>query len=83
LTGRIEVKGETWGTSGVSMPAFGTSPPLDNDENLAAVLSYIRNAWGNSAPAITPEQVQAIRAETASRGSAWTADELLKVPETL
>ncbi len=79
LTGNIQVKGQVW--TGVQMPAFGGGPPLSDDENLAAVLSYVRQAWGNKAPAITPEQVKAVRAETASRSSQWTSDELLKVPE--
>jgi mono/diheme cytochrome c family protein len=63
------------------MPAFGGAPPLDNDENLAAVLSYIRHAWGNNAPPIAPEQVKAVRAETANRTTQWTAQELLNVPD--
>ena len=28
-----------------------------NTNDLAGVLSYIRNAWGNSAPAISPRQI--------------------------
>ena len=79
LTGTIQVKGQDW--TGLSMPAFGSSPPLDNDENLAAVLTYIRQAWGNKAPPVTPEQVKAVRAETASRTTPWTPEELLKLPE--
>jgi mono/diheme cytochrome c family protein len=79
LTGTIQVKGQTW--TGLSMPAFGGAPPLDNDENMAAVLTYVRQAWGNKAPPITPEQVKAVRAESASRSSPWTPEELLKLPE--
>jgi mono/diheme cytochrome c family protein len=78
LSGPLKVNGQEWNAS---MPAFGGAPPLDNDENLAAVLTYVRQAWGNKAPPITPAQVTAVRAETASRTSQWTADELLKVPE--
>jgi mono/diheme cytochrome c family protein len=40
-----------------SMPAFA---PLSDDE-IAAVATYIRNAWGNRAPAVTPAQVKALR----------------------
>lgn len=36
------------------MPPFG---PTLNDTQAAAVLSYIRNAWGNRAPIVTTEQV--------------------------
>jgi mono/diheme cytochrome c family protein len=79
LTGTIQVKGQTW--TGLSMPAFGGAPPLDSDENLAAVLTFVRQAWGNKGTPITPDQVKAVRAETASRTTPWTPEELLKVPE--
>jgi mono/diheme cytochrome c family protein len=36
-----------------------------DDEKLAAVLTYTRNSWGNSAPAITKEQAAAARAKFA------------------
>jgi mono/diheme cytochrome c family protein len=74
----MQVKGLPWNGS---MPAFGGAPPLDNDENLAAVLTYVRQAWGNKAPPVAPQQVKAVRAETATRTAQWTADELLKVAE--
>ncbi len=32
-----------------------------NDGEVAAVVSYIRNAWGNQAPAVTPEMSAKIR----------------------
>lgn len=76
LTGNVTVKGEAWDKN---MPAFGTTPPLDDDESLAAVLTFVRQAFGNKAGPITPEQVKAVRADTASRSSPWTADELLKI----
>ncbi len=38
-----------------SMMAFGDKL---NSEDIAAVLSYIRNAWGNHAPAVSPRQIQ-------------------------
>jgi len=37
-----------------TMPAFGQR--LSTDE-IAAVLSYIRNAWGNEAVAVSPRQI--------------------------
>ncbi|MEM1442128.1 MAG: cytochrome c [Verrucomicrobiota bacterium] len=36
-----------------------------NDEKLAGVLTYTRNEWGNSAPAITVEQAAAARSKFA------------------
>ena len=31
------------------------------DHQIAAAISYIRNAWGNTAPAVKPEDVAALR----------------------
>jgi hypothetical protein len=33
------------------------------DEQIAAVLTYVRNSFGNSAPAVTPAEVAALRGE--------------------
>lgn len=38
-----------------SMPGFRGQL---TSEEIAAILSYIRNAWGNSAPAVVPRQAQ-------------------------
>lgn len=49
-------------TAGNPRP-FGM-PPLGqalSDEDIAAVLSYVRNRWGNQAPAIAPHEVAALR----------------------
>jgi mono/diheme cytochrome c family protein len=40
-----------------SMPAFATL----SDADIAAVATYIRNAWSNRAPAVAPAQVKALR----------------------
>jgi mono/diheme cytochrome c family protein len=60
------------------MPAFGDR--LD-DMQMASVLTYIRNNWGNVAPAITEESVAATRRATEDRVRPWTADELLQITE--
>jgi mono/diheme cytochrome c family protein/glucose/arabinose dehydrogenase len=73
LTGPIEVKGQT---IKLDMPAFG----FLKDEQIAAVLTYVRRAWGNRADPVTVAQIQEIRAATAQRQRAWTAEELLAVP---
>lgn len=51
-----------------NMDFMGMMAPLGaalDDEKLAAVLTYTRNSWGNSAPAITKEQAAAARAKFA------------------
>jgi mono/diheme cytochrome c family protein len=74
LTGPITVKGVEWN---MTMLAFGH---LD-DESVAAILTYIRQDWGNAAPAVTPDHVREVREQTRGRGQNWTAAELLQVPE--
>ncbi len=72
LNGPIKVKGQEWN---LAMPAMGAALP---DEDLAAVLTYMRNSWGNKASEITPEEVKTVRAATAGRTQPWTGDELHK-----
>jgi mono/diheme cytochrome c family protein len=70
LTGEIEVAGEPF--SG-AMPAWG--PSLD-DAQIAAILTYIRRSWGNTAAAIAPATVARVRKATVARTTPWTAKEL-------
>jgi mono/diheme cytochrome c family protein len=69
LTGPITVAGQQFGSQ--QMPSFSSQ----SNENLAAVLTYIRQEWGNSAPAVTAEKVAEIRTKTGNR-AAWTVSEL-------
>jgi mono/diheme cytochrome c family protein/glucose/arabinose dehydrogenase len=57
--------------------AGGIMVPMGNntDEWIADVASYVRNAFGNSAELITPEQVAAIR-KSSARTQPWTQVEL-------
>jgi mono/diheme cytochrome c family protein len=56
LTGEIEVNGVVY--NGVMTP----HKDLLNDQEVADVLTYVRSSFGNDAPAVTAEQVAAIRA---------------------
>jgi mono/diheme cytochrome c family protein len=78
LTGPITVAGQPYGGPGSApMPSFGPGGTTPwSDDNIAAVLTYIRQEWGNSAPPITPERVAEIRTRVGPRGTAWTAAEL-------
>lgn len=57
----------------------GLMPPLGqglSDDQLAAVLTYVRRQWGNTGTAVDPAAVRAVRAETAGRARPWTQDEI-------
>lgn len=69
MQGEITVKGAKY--NNVMAPWASLS-----DAQIAAILTYERSSWGNSASAITAEQVAAVRAKTASRTTPWTPDEV-------
>lgn len=73
LQGPIQVKGATYNNA---MPPWSQL----KDEQIAAVLTYIRSEWGNDAPSITPEYVKAVREQTKDRRDAWTQKDLQAIP---
>ena len=76
LKGPLTVKGVTYGAA--AMPAFGKGSGYDlSDEKVAAVLTYIRQEWGNEAGLIDTSLVTEIR----NRGDRkeWTEAELLQI----
>lgn len=74
LSGPVSVNGVAYNN------AMNQFKDILGDKEIAAVLTYIRNSWGNKGGAVTPDEVKAIRAEDAARELAWTSDELLKIP---
>lgn len=57
------------------MPAYGTGVEM-SDEEVAAVLTYVRSQWGNNASPVTAEQVATERAATRTATGPVTAEEL-------
>lgn len=76
LSGPISVKGKEWGAG--QMLAF---KDVLSDEDIAAVLCYVRNAWGNKAPLVKADEVKKARTETADYSGYMTVPELMKVKE--
>lgn len=74
MQGPVEVKGQMYNNA---MPPWR---PTLNDEDIAHVLTYVRQAWGNNASPVTVEQVAKVRQETANRTIPWTAAELQQIP---
>ncbi|MEX0821672.1 MAG: c-type cytochrome [Rhodothermales bacterium] len=56
----------------------GLMPPQRrlSDGELAAVLTYIRRAWGHRGSVVTEDEVEEVRGRTASRDRPWTEQEL-------
>lgn len=73
LTGPIKVNGRGWY---LDMPSMG----MFDDDQIAAILTYIRREWDNTGAPVKPETVKRIRAKTAARQEAWSQAELLEIP---
>jgi mono/diheme cytochrome c family protein len=73
LQGPVTVEGGDYGSQ--QMPGWGT---VLNDEKLAAVMTYIRESWGNKGDPVTPDEVSAARAKFAAQTDAYTMPTLMK-----
>ncbi len=69
LSGPIEVAGTKWQ---LEMPAL----PILSDEDVAAVVTYVRREWEHTASAVAPGDVATVRTATRGRSKPWTAAEL-------
>lgn len=76
LEGPISVKGQQFG-SAVMQPWDKTL----TDAKIADVLTYIRSAWGNTAPPVTPQGIAARRKELADHPGSFHSDDLHAIPE--
>jgi mono/diheme cytochrome c family protein/glucose/arabinose dehydrogenase len=57
----------------------GLMPPVGStysDEQIAAVLTFVRRSFGNTAPPVDPLSVLEVRGLTKARNKPWTDDEL-------
>lgn len=75
LEGPVTVNGVTINGS---MPAWKKDL---NDKKIAYILTYIRSSWGNQAPAVTIEEVAALRAEFGGRKTPWKEAEIMAISD--
>jgi cytochrome c oxidase cbb3-type subunit 2 len=75
INGKIQAEGRDWN---LSMTPMGAAL---SDSDLAAVLTFVRQSWGNQAGAVTADEVQAVRAAIGARPQPFTGEQLKSVPE--
>jgi glucose/arabinose dehydrogenase/mono/diheme cytochrome c family protein len=73
LLGQIDVNGKTYPGQVPMTPFEG----LLNDKEVAAVLTYVRNSFGNKASVISPEKVKIVRASVANQKDIYNVSKLL------
>lgn len=76
VMGPIEVMGKTYTAPEIQpmMPGLRHNAAI-SDEDLAAMMTYVRNAWGNGAAPVSPEAVTRYRQSVGARAP-YTAEEL-------
>jgi mono/diheme cytochrome c family protein/glucose/arabinose dehydrogenase len=74
LYGPIEVNGKKYPGQVPMTPFEG----MLKDEEIAAVLTYVRNSFGNKAPAVNAQKVKEVRAAVKGKKGFYTPEELLK-----
>lgn len=76
LWGKMTVNGRNYDPSR-GVPPMTAFRNLLKDDELAAVLTFVRNTWGNKATPVSADSVKRVREETISRTTFWKPDELL------
>jgi mono/diheme cytochrome c family protein len=75
VAGNLQVEGKDWN---MAMAAMGAGL---SDDDLAAVLSYIRSSWGNKAGPVTGDDVHTVRASLGAHPQPMSGDQMKTMPE--
>jgi putative heme-binding domain-containing protein len=78
LWGKIQARGQVFEPS-LGVPPMTAVGNMYSDEEVAAVLTYVRSSWGNDASEISAEDVKSIRAATKDRRRFYDPQELIKM----
>ena len=81
MEGPIEVNGKVLDVPDI-LPVMPAHSVL-GDREITAIMTYIRNEWGNNAGPVTPRVVGTIRHTTQGRVVPWTAEDLNRHMEQL
>ena len=74
IEGPITVNGELYDTPDI-LPVMPSHSTL-GDDDIEAIMTYIRNEWGHNAGVVQPRTVGGIRVRSQGRVQPWTAPEL-------
>ena len=77
LWGKIKVKGVEYDPA-KGVPPMTAFAAIYDDQDIAAVLTYVRSSWGNVASEIQPDLVKKVRAETKGQEGFYKPELLLK-----
>ena len=79
MEGPVDVAGKRYGPPDI-LPVMPPHSVLD-DAEIASIMTYIRNAWGNAAAPVSPRTVGRIRHGSQGQTLPWTPEQLLALPD--
>lgn len=77
LWGPLELAGQRFGPTNGVPPMLGFAGML-NDDEVAGVITYVRQSFGNNLPPIKPALVARIREQTKGRADFYMVEEIMK-----
>ena len=77
LFGPLDFQGKHYGPEKGAPPMMGFGPLL-KDEEVAAVISYVHQSFGNNLPIVKADEVTKVREATKDRATFYMVDEILK-----
>ena len=79
MYGPMTFNGKTYGDVATGQPAMTPLGQMLKDEEVAAVLTYVRQSWKNNESPVTADQVKKVRESIKNKQpSLYTPDEILK-----
>ena len=77
LFGSLDFQGKKYGPEKNTPPMMGFGPLL-KDEEIAAVISYVHQSFGNNLPIVRVQDVKRVREATRDRAIFYMVDDILK-----
>jgi mono/diheme cytochrome c family protein/glucose/arabinose dehydrogenase len=77
LWGPLALGNQHFGPTNGVPPMLGFAGML-NDDEVAGVITYVRQSFGNNLPSVSPAQVAAVRAATKDRVDFYMVEEIMK-----
>jgi len=78
IWGKIQVRGKIF-ESARGVPPMTAIGNMFTDAEIAGVLTYVRNSWGNDASTISPDDVKRVRAATKTRRRFYSPEQLIEM----
>ena len=78
MYGKMTFNGKQYGDVAAGQAAMTPLGQMLKDEEVAAVMTYVRQSWGNNLPPVTAAQVKKAREANKGRTAMYTPEEILK-----